>query len=392
MRNEPATAAAGPATTATRSVVPPLQDPRFWVVQAMVVVMAAAHLVIDATGVLRSGPFPASTTVGFMLLPVGYAAVHFGFRGSLATAVWTAILWLPDLLLPDGEGQPFGDLVQLALVIAVAIFVGRHIEAERQARARAEEAETAHARAELRARSFALRVLDAEEQERRRIAQELHDEPVQLLAYLAQRLGAGGSAGASADREPGARASADREPGAGGGGGSRAGGAMPTDRQVVLDVLDNLRRISRGLRPAALDELGLVPALSAMVAEAGRTSGIDLRFDGPAEAVSLPPELELAVFRICQEALHNAVRHAGADLIEARLRIEAGRVVVRVSDDGEGFEAGGLAADGHRGLGLVGMRERADLLGGELEVSSAPGSGTVVRASLPVGRPAGARS
>lgn len=362
--------------------MPPLQDPRFWVVQAMVVVMAAAHLVIDTTGVLRSGPFPASTTVGFMLLPVGYAAVHFGFRGSLATAVWTAILWLPDLLLPDGEGQPFGDLVQLALVIAVAIFVGRHIEAEKQARARAEEAETAHARAELRARSFALRVLDAEEQERRRIAQELHDEPVQLLAYLAQRLGAGGSAGGGADRGPGA----------GGGGGARAGGAMPTDRQVVLDVLDNLRRISRGLRPAALDELGLVPALSAMVAEAGRTSGIDVRFDRPAEAVSLPPELELAVFRICQEALHNAVRHAGADLIEARLRVEAGRVVVRVSDDGEGFEAGGLAADGHRGLGLVGMRERADLLGGQLEVSSAPGSGTVVQASLPVGRPAGARS
>ncbi len=346
-----------------RAVRPPVGDRRFWIIQGMVLLIASAHFLIDVKDLLRSTPFPNSTTVGFLLLPVGYAAVSFGIRGSVATAVWVTLVWLPDLLLPNDRGQPWADVVQLALVIGMAVFVGIHIERERAARVRAELAEAAHAHAERRARSYAVRLLGAQEEERRRIAHELHDAPVQLLAHLVHRLGGRGGAG-------GAR--------------GRTVPAAPTARDLALGALDELRQITRGLRPPLLDELGLMAALRALVAQTSRTSGTEVRLDAPATGPDLSPEVELALFRITQEALTNAVRHGDPGSIAVGFGVQDGRVVLTVADDGQGFDPRAVDGDGRAGLGLLGMRERTELLGGHFEVTSSVGRGTVVLVRVPL--------
>lgn len=350
----------------SRALAPPLHDWRFWAVQALILPLATAHLLIDMNGLLRTTPFPASTTVGFLLIPVGYAAVSFGIRGSVATALWTTFLWLPDLVLPDAQGQPWADIIQLSLVIGMAVFVGSHIEGERSARRRAEIAEEAHLEAERRARAFATSVLRAQEEERRRIAQELHDSPVQLVAHLAQRLSTVVEVGKPA---------------------KEGAPLAPTVRELALSVLDDLRNIARGLRSPALDELGFLAALRGLLAQAGHDSGAAVRLDASADWPALPAEVELALFRIAQEALRNAVRHSAPTLIVLSAGAEENQAVLTVTDNGCGFVPVDVRLQAHAanaGLGLVGMRERAALFGGHFAVISSPGPGTRVEVRVPL--------
>ncbi|MHB1501843.1 MAG: sensor histidine kinase [Candidatus Dormibacteria bacterium] len=345
------------------AIAPPLHDWRFWAIQALIVPLAIAHLLIDVNGLLRTTPFPASTTVGFLLIPVGYAAVSFGIRGSVATALWATVLWFPDLLLPDGQGQPWADIIQLSLVIGMAVFVGWHIEGERAARRRAEIAEAAHLEAARRARSFATGVLQAQEEERKRIAQELHDSPVQLVAHLAQRL--------SADEGTGKT-------------GQDGAATVPTVRELALSVLGELRNIARGLRPPVLDELGFLAALRGLVAQARRDSEAEVRLEAPPDWPAVPTGVEIALFRIAQESIRNAVRHGEPSMILVQLVIEDHQAVLTVTDDGCGFVPRSLDVHGNAGLGVMGMRERAELLGGDVVIASAPGSGTRVEVRVPV--------
>ncbi len=345
------------------AIAPPLGEWRFWAIQAVIVPLAVAHLLIDVNGLLRTTPFPASTTVGFLLIPVGYAAVSFGIRGSVATALWATILWLPDLLLPDGQGQPWADMIQLSLVIGMAVFVGWHIEGERTARRRAEVAEAAHLEAARRARSFATGVLQAQEEERKRIAQELHDSPVQLVAHLVQRLPA--DEGTDKTARPGAA-------------------TVPTVRELALSVLGELRNIARGLRPPVLEELGFLAALRGLVAQARRDSEAEVRLEAASDWPEVPTGVELALFRIAQESIRNSVRHGEPSLILVQLVIEDHQAVLTVTDDGCGFVPRGIDAHGNAGLGLMGMRERAELLGGHVAIISAPGSGTRVEVRVPL--------
>ncbi|HWX75592.1 MAG TPA: GAF domain-containing protein [Solirubrobacteraceae bacterium] len=205
--------------------------------------------------------------------------------------------------------------------------------------------------------------LAAAEGERRRWARELHDETLQNLSALRV-----GLARAERSGEPEAVAEAVR-------------GAA----QLLEEGIANLRALITDLRPAALDELGVQAAIEALVDRSKRHGievdlSVELAFEQRGRATRYLPELETAMYRIVQEALTNAVRHGGAKraLIEIRELPDGVRLLVR--DDGCGFDAAAELA----GFGLLGMRERADLLGGELLIESAPGGGTTVSAHLPV--------
>jgi signal transduction histidine kinase len=202
------------------------------------------------------------------------------------------------------------------------------------------------------------RSMEAAEAERRRWARELHDETLQGLAALKVLL-----AGAARHRDPDRMRAAMLD------------AAEHTDREIA-----GLRAIVTELRPAALDELGLRPALVSLI-QRTRDGGLEVEADLelPAGPGRLPPELETTVYRLVQEALTNVVKHAGATRAEVGVRAGGGVLDVRVADDGSGLDPQRPTS----GFGLLGMSERVEMAGGELEIAAA-GRGTVVRARLPL--------
>jgi signal transduction histidine kinase len=218
------------------------------------------------------------------------------------------------------------------------------------------------------------RSLEASERERGRWARELHDETLQEMGALKLLLA-------------GTRRSEDVVT-------LRA--ALDQGVEQLSGAIERLRSLITDLRPAALDELGVAPAIAALVERVARQSGlrVSLELDLAYEAGRAPtrhePDLEATVYRMVQEALTNAVKHAEATSVEVEAREDEHAVEIVVRDDGRGFDA--EAAETRGGFGLLGMRERVALAGGSLTVVSSPGEGTEIRAMLPArrrGAPAG---
>ena len=210
-------------------------------------------------------------------------------------------------------------------------------------------------RLEVERRDSARRALAAQEQERVRIARELHDEVGQALTAVVLQL----------DR-------AGRRPDAG----------MLDDvvqaRESVRSSLEEVRGIARRLRPEALDDLGLPSALAALTNDVTRRTRLPVSRSIAPGLPALAPDEELVIYRVAQEALTNVVRHAAAGRAELTLGVRDGRVELVVRDDGSGF--GPRSAI--QGAGLLGMRERAVLIGADLEVTGAAGRGSSVRLRL----------
>jgi signal transduction histidine kinase len=204
-------------------------------------------------------------------------------------------------------------------------------------------------------------VAAAQEEERQRIARELHDGLGPALASLNIRLRT-------------VRKLLERE------NHPLAAEVEELDQQAQVGIRD-IRRLIHDLRPVALDELGLVPALREHLArcEAEHDLVVDFSADG---GERLPAAVETALFRIAQEAVNNVLRHAQARRVRVTLERDANRVRLRVSDDGQGFDT--LAPRSGRNVGLWSMRERVDQLGGEFEVRSEPGQGTTVVMAVPL--------
>jgi signal transduction histidine kinase len=195
------------------------------------------------------------------------------------------------------------------------------------------------------------------EEERRRWARELHDETLQGLGALRLVLASG-------------RRGDDPE---------RLRAAVDEAVTQLEGEIDGLRSLIRELRPAALDELGPVSAIEDLAERTTTRHGVDVTTDiRLGDRGRHAPEVEITLYRIIQEALTNAVKHAGAERVELALIDEGGMLRIRVADDGRGFDPGAETV----GFGLTGVRERIGLLGGELEISSSP-SGTVLTAVLP---------
>jgi signal transduction histidine kinase len=215
--------------------------------------------------------------------------------------------------------------------------------------------------------AFAGRLLAVQEEQRRRVAHELHDDPLQSLIFLTRELDDLGD-----DPElP-----------------TRLAGKVLRDSAVATGVIASLRKVIRGLRPPILDDLGVVSALRQLAEESRARSGlaIDLKIHG--KETRLSPELELTVYRVVQESLSNVIRHAGAHQVSIRVRF-GDQVVVTVTDDGCGIDAPRDSPDdSDGGFGLLGMRERVNLAGGTLDVEPRRPHGTVVRATLPCPPPA----
>ena len=210
-------------------------------------------------------------------------------------------------------------------------------------------------------------VTRAQEHERQRIAQELHDETAQSLLLMAQRLD---SLASTAKKRLNRDVAAE----------------LQEVRATTIEALMELRRLAQDLRPRILDDMGLVPALEWLADDLAEQDGIEARVEVDGTLPRLSEEGQLLLFRIAQEALRNIGKHSGASEATLSLRAYDDRLEMRVADNGEGFTlpkaVGDLAATGK--LGLLGMHERARLLGGTLDIRSERRKGTTVVVELPV--------
>ncbi len=198
-------------------------------------------------------------------------------------------------------------------------------------------------------------VIRAQEEERARIAQDLHDEVNQALTAILLRLQA-----AALDVPPGLRSE------------------LKEIQTLATQAMEELLTLARTLRPTALDDHGLVPALASQVSNFGERTGIRSTFHRHGELPALSDEEQLVLYRVAQESLSNVVQHSQASAVRVELS-SIGRTVLRIRDDGCGFQPD--KRSGGR-LGVSGMRERALLVGGRLNVFSAPGEGTTIELTM----------
>ncbi len=202
------------------------------------------------------------------------------------------------------------------------------------------------------------RVVEAQELERARLARELHDETGQALTSILLGLKPLEQTAESAE----ARA------------------ALESVRELVIATLQDVRRLAVELRPSALDDFGLVPAVERLTDTFREQSGLHVDLETQLGEERLPTEAETTLYRVIQEALTNVVKHSAASRVSILLRRKNGAVVAVVEDDGAGFDPSDTRADA---IGLAGMSERVSLAGGRLQVESSPGSGTTVVAEVP---------
>ena len=467
---------------ALHAVMPPVRSRKFWIVQGLVIVIFLLHqLAAGRLGMATFGPMAHLAMVSLFLFPILYAALNFGFVGSVATAAFMTVLMGIDLAF-DLNNLPrlvmWEHVLLVSVLDIVSVVVGQRVEAERRARHRAEVAMVARASAEDRYRSlfefgsapvlvldhrgvveeangaaldrfgdpgnvvgrdlaslvgkeaarrvlrgdrvmvtvaardgaevllrprttmlasgasgrrvlqvvfqdvteevrrhqraeaYALSVIEAQEDERRRIAAEIHDEPLQTLIHLIRQLDSAGSAVRGALGEP-----------------QEVMSKLAESRTTAERIIGDLREIMKGLRPPALDDLGLSASVRQLVSDFKSRSAIGAEFFEVGTNVRLAPSAELAMFRIAQESLTNVVRHSGAHSVTVRLIFGAFQVRLEVEDDGCGFEppvlGAGRAVGAGDHLGIVGMSERASLVGGQLEIRSVPGKGSTLAVVVP---------
>lgn len=351
--------------------------------------VAATLLALDAVG-QRSVVLTAETGVSVLVT-----------EAVVPSAQWTVLVWVPvaDVLGPTLTWSRLGPIVTVvgAGLSVILLLLGWRtaVRPLRQLRRAAEQVswgEQGALRAPIvsvteirelhgalvrmveRLEGYQAGVLDyldavtqGQEAERARLARELHDGPVQSLVALGQRTDMV-RIDAAAEGEDGLVQRLD---------------AL---RDAEMAVIDDLRRIIGAIRPVYLEDLGFLPALEALVrsADVRDEAVVHLRVETAAQR--LPPDIELAAYRMTQEALANALQHAGAQRIDVTVRFEPGRLTLRIADNGRGFEPAArldrYTREGH--FGLVGLQERVRQLGGTFTIASAPDVGTVVDVRLPL--------
>lgn len=316
------------------------------------------------------------------IAPVGWALVIEEPWQTVTDPLLRATEWTPLILVPVllialvGLGfsarqivQPLQALEQRATALAWGDFeaieepVGGIAEIQRL------QSELIHMAQKVQSAQESLRgylgaVTAGQEEERRRLARELHDETIQSLIALNQRI----QLAQLSLQDP------------------QYGSQLRDMQRMVSELIANLRRQIHALRPIYLEDLGLAPALEMLAQETSKSQNVSVSFVGEGRIRRLQPEVELALFRIAQEAVNNVVRHAAASSAVVRLAFEPRTVILTVRDDGRGFvvpeSPAEMAPQGH--FGLLGMHERAELIGAAFNLRSEPGAGTHVTVEVPV--------
>ena len=356
-----------------------IRKPGFWFILVILALITLPHY----EEALAHPAFLSQLTANFgldrhaferilYLAPIVWAGFMFGWKGAFITSLGTLAAMLPraifisehtlDALFETGAVFIIGNVLALSF---------NSLRREREYRTRLEKAQVEQEKVseELKViqenlRHYLQQATRAQEEERKRISHELHDDTIQALVVLSRQLDSlAGDKGLSEEKRL----------------------QLEELWQQTDSILKGVRRLSQDLRPAALDRLGLLPGLEWLAANLTEHSGTAAKVNVKGEERRLPEETAIALFRIAQEALRNVWRHSGATKAEIAVEFDEKVTRITVSDNGKGFglpaKIGDLAKGGK--LGLTGMQERAQLVGGTLTVKSQPGKGTSVTVELP---------
>lgn len=460
-----------------------LHNPRFWVVQGLVIFATAVHWGFELTERATESDLEGVFIVvmyAVYFVPVIYASLNFGREGAIPTAIWAAVLAIPSILFWHNGVHRLVEGAQHLTIIGLAVVIASRVDREVSARQRAERESAARQLSESRYRSlfdaagdailvfdelgivreanataterfgsspegllgaplervlgkhnaallmqpeivdgkrsedlivpsdsrpvwlapicsrvrtrsgpeliqavlrdvtadrerrqglelYARQVIQAQEEERRRISRELHDSPLQSLILLHRKLDLLESQ--SADLP------------------DKTQQQLMDVRHQVVEIADELRRFSRDLRPSILDDLGLAPAVRWLANDLSDRTGVRVDFESSDTWQRLSSDVELGLFRIAQEALRNVERHAHASSVRVALTYADHQVRLSISDNGIGLgnndEPIEHAAKAGK-LGLLGMQERVRLLGGTLSIESEPNQGSRVEVLVPI--------
>lgn len=294
------------------------------------------------------------------LIPIIYASVRYGWRGSLVVFIVALAGMFPLLREMWVGADSFLTNVTL-LMLPTVVILAAHIELELR-----QKDKRVFAEREKERQMYLAKILETQEKERQRLAEELHDESIQALVAVASYAEFIESEDVRDVEEIKKRASWIKE----------------TTRSTIQD----LRRISVDLRPGVLDNMGLVPALKWLTERTSAQHNIHIRLTTNGLDTAITPSMEVTIFRIVQEALQNIVRHSKATEATISLRAEAACLRITVQDNGRGFVPPAKYANlvTQDKLGLVGMHERVRSLGGTFELRSKPGEGTLLCFEIPI--------
>jgi two-component system sensor histidine kinase DegS len=341
-----------------------LRNRHFWIIAGAMTLLA---LLYNASYLGITGWFPWAKDIvsahgvyifvlSFLfLVPIVHAAAVFRLQGALATWIVFLAATLPRAIQ---DSPSFESLLRTALVALVALLLGLFVAMDYQPGLK-------HSGALERSRTARwlslARMLKVQEYERRRLARKLHDDTIQSLLVIANRARAL-ETGDYGRLTPKARKQAEEI------------------LDMLLHAIDDVRRLSRDLRPSILDNVGLLPALRWLAESLTNDSGIKIELQVNGKEHSLPPEFEIIVFRIAQDALNNVVRYSGATVATVTLDFVTSNFKLTVEDNGRGFSPPERLADfAAKGkLGLHRMEQQANLLDGTFKISSHPGKGTVI--------------
>ncbi len=358
-----------------------LRRPGFWFILAILALITLAHyeealaypaLLSQLTNNLNLDRHAFERIL--CLAPIVWAGFLFGWRGALITSLAALAAMLPRAIFISPH--PLDALFETSAVFVIGNVLAisfASLRKEREYRTQMEVArrEQQKIAEELSAmqqnlRYYLQQATRAQEEERKRISHELHDDTIQALVVLSRQLDslASGEKGLSEENRL----------------------RLEELWQQTDNILRGVRRLSQDLRPAALDRLGLLPALEWLASNMTEHSAIEAEVKVIGEERRLSEETAIALFRITQEALRNVWRHSGATKAEMTVEFDKDKARITITDNGKGFrlpeKIGDLAKNGK--LGLTGMQERAQLAGGTLTVQSQPDKGTSITVELTV--------
>lgn len=341
-----------------RNSLPPILDFRFWVIQLLVVIIDLGHMVFEANHLLVSESELYLLSVSLYLVPVVYAALSFGRRGAISTVLWSILLSTPEIVGHDYTLR-LGILIQFVIIGVIATIVANRVDSENAAAMAAKESNLRLLKSKENLEIYIELATEAQEEERRRLSRELHDETLQSLVGALVEISVISGGVNFGDQKQ----------------------RLLKIQKTLEETIVNVRRYCKNLRPSLLDDLGLVDAIEWLASDLQKRSGIQISMKISGVTGRLSARDELLIFRIAQEALRNVERHSGATLAGISLNFHAENLSMLISDNGCGLSPKGPPAE--TGLGLRGIDERTKLLKGTVIIESQPKKGTRIQLIVP---------